>query len=366
MRRIGIVGTGLMGHHHWWALEALRSAGLTDAAVTTAHDIDAESAERFGEETGVRIAPDLDALIEASDIVWICTWTAGHAPPAAAAAAAGRPVFIEKPLAPDLTACLTIADSLRAVPHQVGLILRHAPAYGYMARSVDSGRFGRPMGAFFRDDQLFPIDGTYGSTWRSDVARAGGGTLIEHSIHDVDVLAWTLGEPVSVSADTSAFAGWPGIEDMAMLRMAFEPGHSAGLLSVWHRVEARTTNRRLEIFCEDAMLWMDGEVGPIHIETSKGTEVVKVRLPDDIRKISFSQVPDNWRSSAMGLAIQAKAFLDRLSEGQPVGWPTVDDALIAHRVVDAAYRSAARGGEATACVPAAAGVGDEVLQDFGA
>ena len=54
---------------------------------------------------------------------------------------------------------------------------------------VASGRHGRPLATTLRDDQYFPIQGQYGSTWRKDVAAAGGGTLIEHSIHDVDVLA---------------------------------------------------------------------------------------------------------------------------------------------------------------------------------
>ena len=344
MRKIGLVGTGLMGRHHWWALDALRSAGLTDAVVTLAYDINLASATQFSTETGVAIAPDLDTLVAKSDIVWICTWTAGHLQTAAAAAAAGRPVFIEKPLAPNLNDCRTMADVLRPVRHQVGLVMRHAPAYAIIAEEVASGRHGRPMGALFRDDQHFPIDGIYGSTWRSNVSAAGGGTLIEHSIHDIDILIWILGTPETVSAQTTSFAGWPGIEDMAMVRMAFPNGHSAGLLSVWHRVKGRTTSRHLEVFCEDAVIWMDGEAGPVHIQTSTGIEVRQAPMPQFLDLLPLAQLPETWRIAAAGLAIQAKAFLDDLSEGLSKGWPTVDDALIAHRVVDAAYQSAAAGG----------------------
>ena len=50
------------------------------------------------------------------------------------------------------------------------------------------------MAAVFRDDQYFPIQGTYASRWRADVAQAGGGCLIEHSIHDVDILRFCFGE----------------------------------------------------------------------------------------------------------------------------------------------------------------------------
>lgn len=349
MRRIGIVGTGLMGSHHWWALDALHTAGLTDAVVSSCFDLDTTSSARFSSETGVPVAADLDSLLADCDIVWICTWTAGHLPVVLAAAAADRPVFVEKPMAPSLGECEALASALRGKPHQVGLILRHAPAYVALAAEVTSGRHGRPMGALFRDDQKFPIDGTYGSTWRSDVARAGGGTLIEHSIHDVDVLLWMLGDAESVSAQTTGFAGWPGIEDMAMVRMGFAEGHSAALLSVWHRVEGRTAHRRLEVFCEDAVLWMEGESGPVHIETSAGLEVLETPIPGYLDPLPLDDVPETWRIAAAGLAIQAKAFLDALARGENTGWPTVDDALVAHRVVDAAYRSAAGGGASVDC-----------------
>jgi 4-hydroxybenzoate polyprenyltransferase len=49
----------------------------------------------------------------------------------------------------------------------------------------------------FRDDQYLPVRGVYKSSWRGDVARAGAGTLLEHSIHDLDLLEWLLGPAVA-------------------------------------------------------------------------------------------------------------------------------------------------------------------------
>ena len=339
MRRVGIVGTGLMGSHHAWVLQRLSREGLVDAGLVALFDVDRDRADALSQETGVPVAPSLAALVDDVDVVWVTTWTAGHLEPCAAAAAAGRAVFVEKPLAPTLADCEALAEVLRPVPHQVGLVLRHAPAYRWFAEAVRSGRYGRPMGALFRDDQRYPLGGQYGSTWRADATKAGGGTLIEHSVHDVDVLAWLLGEPNAVSAHTTSFAGLPGVEDLAMVRMEFPGSCSASLLSVWHRVEGRTTNRRLEVFCEDAVLWMDGEVGPVHVQTSDGVTAVEVPFPAVLDGLGLDEVPETWRVAAAGLALQAKAFLDGLADGKP-GWPTVDDALVAHRAVDAAYRSA--------------------------
>jgi predicted dehydrogenase len=340
VRRIGIVGTGLMGGHHLWVLQQLARTGLVAAEVTCVFDADPTRAA----DAGVPVAASLAELVEAVDVVWVTTWTSGHLEPVLAAAAAGRAVFVEKPLAPTLAECEELASALRGTPHQVGLVLRHAPAYAWVAEAVASGRYGRPMGALFRDDQKLPLGGPYGSTWRADVSRAGGGTLIEHSIHDVDVLAWVLGAPTSVSAQTSSFAGLPGIDDLAMVRLEFAGGHGASLLSVWHQVDGRTTNRRLEVHCEHAVLTMDGEVGPVVVETSAGVETVEVPFPTVLDGLGLEDVPETWRVAAAGLALQAKAFLDALDAGKPHGWPTVDDALVAHRAVDAAYRSAADGG----------------------
>src|SRR5262249_33247851 len=141
-------------------------------------------------------APSLDALLDAVDVAWICTWTAAHLEAVEAAAGRGLPIFCEKPLAPNLPECEAVSAALARVPHQVGLVLRYAPVFAAAAGIVESGRYGRPLTTNLRDDQYFPIQGSYGSTWRRDRDAAGGGTLIEHSIHDVDVLRWVLGDPV--------------------------------------------------------------------------------------------------------------------------------------------------------------------------
>src|SRR5207237_5047420 len=130
--------------------------------------------------------------------VWGRPRTPGHPPVVAAAVDRRGAVFCEKPLGPTIEECEEIAGLLDQVPHQVGLVLRYAPVFRAAAEAVASGRYGRVLAAVLRDDQYFPNQGQYRSSWRADATRAGGGTLLEHSIHDVDVLSWILGEPDSV------------------------------------------------------------------------------------------------------------------------------------------------------------------------
>jgi len=209
---------------------------------------------------------------------------------------------------------------------------------------VSSGRYGRPMTMVFRDDQYFPIQGMYGSTWRKDVDTAGGGTLIEHSIHDVDLMQWILGPATAVRCRTAETFGYPGIEDVASLSVDFASGVTASLTSVWHQIMSRPSTRRLELFCEDAMLWTEDDyLGPVHIETSEGHEAVVAPGPPWLDRLS---TPEVSAKAVAQYAEPSKAFLDALTEQGSAarGMPDVETALSAHEVVEAAYRSAAAGG----------------------
>src|SRR4029077_19222323 len=92
-------------------------------------------------------------------------------------------------------------------------------------------------------------------------------------IHDLDVINWILGPAESVSAHTASVFGYPGIDDSASVRLASPGGAPASLISVWHQVTTRPSTRRLEVFCEDAFLWTEDDyLGPLHVETSAGSE----------------------------------------------------------------------------------------------
>ncbi len=356
MLRIALIGCGHIGTVHSYALGQLTRAGLVDAGITATYDADHERAVQAARHHDATAHDSLEAALADVDVAWICTWTAGHADAVRAAVDANLAVFCEKPLAPTIEECRTIADTLRGRPHQVGLVLRHAPVFAAFADAVASGRYGRPMAVVFRDDQYFPIQGMYGSTWRADVSKAGGGTLIEHSIHDLDVLQWILGPVREVSAATAETFGYPGIEDVATLRCGFASGASATLTSVWHQVMSRPSTRRLELFCEDAMLWTEDDyLGPVHIETSAGHEEVVADPPAWIDRL---HTPEVLAKSVAQYADPSKRFLDALvtagatADGGratgTIGSPTVDEALAAHEVVQAAYTSAAAGGTVVA------------------
>jgi len=342
--RIGLIGCGFIGTVHSFALRQLADAGLVDARVTATYDPDGDRAAALAAHHDAHAYPDLDTLLGEVDVAWICTWTAAHRDAVEAAVARELPVFCEKPLAPTLAECEQIAAALERVPHQVGLVLRHAPVFRALAAAVAEGGYGRPMATILRDDQFFPIQGMYASEWRSDVDRAGGGTLIEHSIHDVDVLRWILGDPAEVAARTASIFGHTGIDDTTTLTFSYPGGSTATIVSVWHQILTRGSSRRLEVFCEDALLWTDDDyLGPLHVETSAGTEVIDTPPPS---WLDCFDLPEVLAKPLGQYAEPAKFFLDALANDGAAarGSPAATEALAAHRLVDLAYRSARGGG----------------------
>ena len=340
MTRIGFVGTGVIAWAHALGMQAMIRAGVVEGAVVAVHDLDAGRAAGFASANGASVAASVDEVVAGCDAVWVCTPTASHRAVVEAAAAAGVAVFCEKPLATDLTGAEALAAAAGAVPAQVGLVLRFAPVFQALRHVVASGDIGAPMTAVFRDDQYFPVQGLYASTWRGDVAMAGGGCLIEHSIHDLDILRFCLGEVTELSARTADFSGHPGVEDCATVALQFASGASAQLVSVWHDILSRGSTRRVEVFCRQGLAWLDNDfLGPLHVETSAGRGAVSA--PDWVRDLPLGD-------DAVGLAVRAyaeadRAFLDALAAGTPPE-PSLAEAVVAHRLVDAAYRSAGAGG----------------------
>jgi predicted dehydrogenase len=359
--RIGLVGCGHIGTVHAVALHQLAGAGLVDARLTTTFDDDAARASRVARHHGGEPAASLDALLDDVDVVWVCTWTAGHLAVVEAAADRGVAIFCEKPLATDLAGATQVAAALQRVPHQVGLVLRWSCVFRELERQLASGVHGRVLTTVMRDDQYFPVQGMYRSTWRGDVAYAGGGTLIEHSIHDLDLLRFLLGDPREVSGRTASRFGYPGIEDTAVATLVYGDGSVAQLTSVWHQVLSRESSRRLEVFCEKAMLWTDDDnLGPLHVETDDGEQIVELDAPPWSARFDL---PEIYRKPLAPYAQAAKAFLDGLAcPGSPdtagratAGYPSASDALAAHRIVELVYQSAADGGLPRSAVTERAG-----------
>jgi predicted dehydrogenase len=240
-----------------------------------------------------------------------------------------------------------MVDAVRrsGVINQVGLVLRDSPAFVHLRDAVNQPESGRVMSVVFRDDQYIPIQGQYGSTWRADPAKAGSGTLLEHSIHDLDILEWMLGPVSGVAGRSSEFHGLPGIEDVVSATLQFDSGAIGSLTSIWHDLLERPSLRRVEVFCEHAYFWLENDVfGPVHSTRPGGVELA----------LGGEELVADLTTRGLSVRNPDEAFIEAVRTGEPAN-PDFAAALRAHMLADAIYRSAASDGASVTVPSGAAG-----------
>ena len=340
--RVGFLGAGLIATYH---SKSLRHSGA-DVIRAGVHDPDARRAAEFAAASGHTVVSSPEEVIEGCDAVYVCTWTSEHPALVAMAAEAGRAVFCEKPLGVDAptASAMTSAVQEAGVVNQVGLILRRSPVFHMLRSLVHDPRAGDPLAVVFRDDQYLPTRGAYGSTWRGDPDKAGAGVLLEHSIHDIDLLEWIFGPLSRVTALTQNRHGIQHIEDVAVVNLEFASGTRGSLTSVWHDLLGRPSNRQVEVFSSTLRAQLTGEWrGEVEWEfgdtggTTDHAAAEELLAPRWLGPGAPGQNPDG-------------AFIAAVENGGPA-YPDFAVALRAHRVVDACYRSAAAGGAPVEIAP---------------
>ncbi|MEO8363387.1 MAG: Gfo/Idh/MocA family oxidoreductase [Ilumatobacteraceae bacterium] len=331
--RIGFLGTGFIATYHSKSLKR-GGANIVRAGV---YDPDTQRAEAFAKASGHTVCHSEDEAIDSADALYVCAWTSEHLPLVRKVVHTGKAVFCEKPLGLNLINSQELAEVVLAsgVINQVGLVLRHAPSYLWTRELITDPKAGRVMNVVFRDDQFIPIQGYYESSWRSDIKRAGSGTLLEHSIHDVDMLQFLVGDISEVSMRSSNFHGYPGIEDSVSATLCFKNGAVGTLSSIWHDNLTRPSQRRVEIFCEHRTISIHGHewFGPVDWHDADGAS----------GSIQGDEMLDKTKPLAYGSTNPDSAFVHAVRNNIPA-FPTVTTALQAHVVVDAMYRSAANNG----------------------
>ncbi|WP_244454419.1 Gfo/Idh/MocA family protein, partial [Micromonospora echinofusca] len=185
----GLVGAGGVAQRHARVL-----TGFEDVELVGVTDVTTAAAGRLAGEYGGRVFPDVDGLLDAGvDAVYVCVPPFAHGPVEEAVLAAGRPMFVEKPVAVDL-----------ATAERIGALVaerRTLTAVGHHWRYlhvVDRARdllADRPVrmvsGAWL--DKVPPVD------WWCHRDRSGG-PVVEQAAHVLDLLRVLVGEVAEVTA----------------------------------------------------------------------------------------------------------------------------------------------------------------------
>ncbi|MBS3934525.1 MAG: inositol 2-dehydrogenase [Truepera sp.] len=317
-----VIGAGRIGNLH-----AKHLAGAVDGArlvIVMDADLDAAKRAAYGgaaatQEVAAALAhPEVEAVLIASP-------TNLHAEQIKLAAAAGKAIFCEKPVALDLQETINAMRAVKAagIPFQIGFNRRFDPGYAEVAKAVKAGAIGKVE--LFRSQSSDP-----GPAPEAYIA-ASGGFYRDSIIHDIDTARFVVGEIKRVTAlgrvlIDPAYAKY-GDVDTSILTIEFASG-ALGVLM----------NTRRTIYGYDLRVEVHGEKGKLLTEDERATKVWrydKDGIHGDFYYFFLERFKDAYR-------IELQAFVDAVRQGETPS-PGPEDAVESLRVADAATRSLKEG-----------------------
>jgi len=222
--RVGLVGVGRMGS----VLARHLVNGVPEASLVAIADLDRAKAQALASQNGAAaVYVDPLELFERRDIeaVLIVTPTDTHPALVAAAAAAGKHVFVEKPLALTLDGCERAISAAAAagVKLQVGFMRRFDPAYREAKGKIEQGAIGRPT--LFKSINRDPVRTSLEFARR----ESSGGLIMDLGIHDFDLARWLMGSEVARVSSEGGCLAYPelaeaGDIDNAVVNLRFQDG----------------------------------------------------------------------------------------------------------------------------------------------
>jgi inositol 2-dehydrogenase len=222
--RIGLIGAGRMGKVFAHTL----AFTVSEVELLAVADIDPQTSQEVAARYGAKYHyTDYHELLQRDDLdaVVVVTPTNTHAEVIQAAAASGKHIFSEKPLAQSLDLCdqAIAAVEKAGVKLQLGFMRRFDPAYVMAKQKIDEGVIGKPV--MFRSTGRDP--------WRTSLEFArrenSGGLIMDMGVHDFDLARWLMGSEVTRVQSEGACLVYPELKevgdiDNAMINLKYANG----------------------------------------------------------------------------------------------------------------------------------------------
>jgi len=223
------------------------------------------------------------------DAVYIATPPDSHADYALSAAAAGKPAYVEKPMARSASECDRMVEAFERarLPLFVAYYRRRLPCFMKPAELLASGAIGRLTGVTYR---LSQPQHRKGAIWRTDVAQAGAGHFLDVGSHALDILDFLLGPLEDVCGTAANTASDYDAEDSVAL--TFRAGGALGSMSWDFASEVKDDTMRLS--------GTDGEIAfpmftstPVRLENASGVQLFDLPYPPHVAQPLIQSVVDD-------------------------------------------------------------------------
>ncbi|HWK28568.1 MAG TPA: Gfo/Idh/MocA family oxidoreductase [Solirubrobacter sp.] len=339
---VALVGTGLMGRMHSYAL---RAAGALDpgarARLVVVCGRDRARREALARAFGwaATCADPAGAVRDDVQLVIVASRNPDHVDAVLPALAAGKAVLCEKPLAGSLAGARALRDAAAraGVPAACAFNYRFVPALGVAQRLIARGELGDILHARSRFLLGTALDADHDGGWRRD----DGGVVDDLASHHVDLVRWLAGEPVAALASVRALR--PGTaEDVALAVLELASGGRT-VLEASRAAGGHQLTSELEV---------DGTDGTLAFSLQSPNEL-RLRRAGEQRLLATTQPSDPWMElwwpagHPLGwdpsFVHQARLMLRCVARGETLGPPAAsfEDGYRCAAVCDAVQRAAA-------------------------
>ena len=324
--RWGIIGAGDISRRVMApAMRATQCSELVAVMRTTQ-----AGAEEFAHEHGARRAyDDVEALVRDPEVeaVYVSTPVDQHCPNTLAAAAQGKHVLCEKPLALSVVE----GEAMRQACRDAGITFMTCYYQRFSARHrkikelIQAGDIGRVTAVRWNFSGRYP---TGPGIWQHDPARAGGGPFTDLGTHGVDLMRFLVGEIIAVTAFVDTLVESYAVEDTASAILKFGNGAQGVATAHWSTGDPdEHRNSYVEVLGTDGVILSS----PLHDKFSRGRLVVATKEGET--SYEFDQSTH---------ALVLEEFAAALAEGREPAI-TIEDGIRAQQIVEAVYESSRTG-----------------------
>ena len=319
---------------HAWAYARSLTAS-PNARVVGIHDPEPNHTRWIRQEFGVPEMADVRELVASPEVeaVVVCSANADHRAHVELAASLGRHVLCEKPIATTLEDASAMVDACEAggVQLHVAFPSRFLPMVGRARAAVLDGALGDLVGMVGGNRGRPPLPPAYPG-WITDPLAAGGGALLDHSVHVVDVMRHVSGLEVSqVFAETGALLWDLDVEDVAVVSLRFGNGAVGSIDPSWSVPAGNPWDY-------DFYLRLVGTEGSLDLNDAAESLRMVTTLEDGprgMRHVSFAEDPDRAMVEAFLASVRSGAVQQPCATGE--------DGVRALEVALAGYESSETG-----------------------
>ncbi len=314
-----------------------RLQARSDVCAVAIWDRDPARAGACGGQLGAPVSDSVDAILRdnAVDGVIICSETDQHESLVTAAAAAGKHMFVEKPLGIGAQDANRMAAAIEkaGVLFQTGYFSRGIPVHQALKDLVSQGVFGQITRARFVNCHAGALRDIFTPDWlwMTDMEQAGVGAFGDLGTHALDLMLWILGDVDSVTAALNVVVEkyGPDCDETGEALFRFSSGAIGSLAAAWVDVAEPITAE------------ISGTEGHAYIYNRSDLYITSANLDGADGQRPWTDLPPAW-PHAFDL------FLDALNAPDPsarasIPLVTAREAAYRSAVMEAMYKAAAEG-----------------------